>query len=74
MLRLVEAVTTKSPKYRGRCTKQLHHLYDFKAMFNKLDSGLGGFATSNFSGDGYHDFLVSLDENEEEPRPILNVK
>ena len=55
---------------QGKKTTRLHHLYDWDTFFLKMDWNLGGFATNQF-GDGYHEFMVSLDDSD---NAILDAK
>ena len=71
LLGCIRDVLSKATKYNGKCTKRLHHLYDWASMFYKRDSGLGGFATGEFQGDGYHDFHIKLND---EGEPVMNLK
>jgi hypothetical protein len=60
MVKDIEEVLTRSQKYKGKKVQRLHHLFDWSLYFEKAHSGLGGFATSAFNGDGYHDFQIAL--------------
>ena len=60
MIQYIADVLSRSSKYSGRKVQRLHHLFDWSSFFDKTHSNLGGFATSAFNGDGYHDFHISL--------------
>ena len=64
MVKDIEEVLTRSQKYKGKKVQRLHHLFDWSSYFDKAHSGLGGFATSAFNGDGYHDFHITLNSED----------
>ena len=71
LLQHIWKVINNSKKYQGRKVERMHHLFDFASFFSNAHTGIGGFATSNFNPDGYHDFHVTLND---EGHAVLNLK
>ena len=67
----IRQVISRSRRYLGQEVKELHHLYDFKTYFQDAEYNLGGFASNTFAGDGYHDMMVTLNDDGD---AVLNVK
>lgn len=71
LLKCIQDVVSRSRKYSGRKVERLHHLFDWASFFDGFHTGIGGYHTSAYNDSGYHDFVVSLNDD---GHPVLNMK
>jgi len=71
LMNAIRKVCGTSSKYCLKECSQLHHVFDWWKFFEGKSENLGGFATGNWTGDGYHDFFVTADADN---HALLNMR